>query len=302
MTESNYMNMQARKSKWEPFWKTDLHVHSYYSDGSDSPKEIIEMAVSLDIHLLAMTDHDTLFWFSQEGKRLIHYGQTRGIHIIPGLEISAIDPKSGKKVHILGLWPHHYSGTMQNVMPICQTIMQRRTDASRKQIEMLNQMGMPITIEDVMDNCRADQIFKHHIIKTLYMKHLISEISGDFYRKHFKTGGDCHIEIEYVHAIDAVDAIVSDHGYAVLAHPGQQDNFDVVTDLVLHGLSGIEFLHPSHTLEDRIHCQTLAQMYDLFLTGGSDYHGQYYLSRLLGQYSIGENQSMLCELYNRDLI
>ena len=64
-------------------------------------------------------------------------------------------------------------------------------------------------------------------------------------------------------------------GIPVLAHPGQQQNFSVIPDLVCEGLWGIEKNHPSNSREDRKNIQELAQRYGLFCTGGSDYHGLY---------------------------
>ena len=74
---------------------------------------------------------------------------------------------------------------------------------------------------------------------------------------------------------DAVRAIAEDGGLPVLAHPGQQDSYDLVPELVPLGLAGIEQHHPDHTPADHARCVQLAERYALACTGGSDYHGRF---------------------------
>lgn len=74
-------------------------------------------------------------------------------------------------------------------------------------------------------------------------------------------------------------AIRADGGYAVLAHPGQQQNFGLVPALVDAGLAGLELWHPSNSEADRARIRELAARHGLFCTGGSDFHGAYEAGR-----------------------
>ena len=76
-------------------------------------------------------------------------------------------------------------------------------------------------------------------------------------------------------AVEAVKAIKADNGFAVLAHPGQLDSFDLIPELVKNGLDGIERDHLDHSKEDRYRVDRYADEYALFETGGSDFHGDY---------------------------
>ena len=40
--------------------RTDLHMHSTYSDGLYSPDELCSLAQSRGVELLSITDHDTM--------------------------------------------------------------------------------------------------------------------------------------------------------------------------------------------------------------------------------------------------
>jgi len=265
---------------------SDLHVHTQYSDGSNTPEEILDMAHTLGIRDLALTDHDTTHWLTQNGTYAFYRAEKMGISLIRGVEISARDYDTGKKAHILGYWPGCEPFEPVHLQPFCEIMQQRRTDVSTRQISVLQNLGFPITLEEVKDNCKADQVFKHHILKTLFEKGLTSEIMGDFYRQHFRRGCDCFFEIEYVPASDVVAAICADNGYPVLAHPGQQKNYEAIPALTHAGLRGIEYLHPSHTDADRLLIAALSRKYGLFRTAGSDFHGAYQKSRALGSYSL----------------
>jgi predicted metal-dependent phosphoesterase TrpH len=98
---------------------------------------------------------------------------------------------------------------------------------------------------------------------------------GEFYKKTFKNNGICHFDISYVSAFDAVQAIKDAGGLAVLAHPGQQQNFHLIPGLKKHGLDGIELNHHSHSVLDKKTIREYASAYGLFMTGGSDFHGEY---------------------------
>jgi len=268
---------------------SDLHVHSEYSDGSNTPEEIFEMARTLGIRDIALTDHDTTHWLTQSGLDAYYQAETFGISLIRGIEVSAKDYSTGKKAHILGYWPGCESFVPAHLLPFCRTMQVRRTEVSRMQVKVLQNLGLPVTISEIEDVSKGDQIFKHQILRTLFDKGLIDETMGDFYRQHFRRGGDCFFEIEYVPAQDVVAAIIADHGYPVLAHPGQQKNFESVPSLKEAGLMGIEYLHPAHTKEDRFSILALSKEFDLFKTAGSDYHGAYHQSRSLGSCSLSKD-------------
>ncbi len=102
-----------------------------------------------------------------------------------------------------------------------------------------------------------------------------AEMFGDFYQKTFKNKGICHFDIDYIDAFDAVEAVKTAGGLAVLAHPGQQQNFYLIPELVRRGLDGLECNHHAHSDADRRAIRKYAASYGLFLTGGSDYHGSY---------------------------
>lgn len=279
--ETNNDNKSAR---------TDLHVHTVYSDGADLPETILDLAHLLGIRDLAFTDHDTTFWPDGRGSSVYPYAKDRGISLVRGVEMSAREAKTGKKAHILGYWPGCEPFSLPHLTPFCRMIRDRRNESAEKQIRVLNHLGFPIDFDEVQKNCQADMVFKHHILKTMRSRGLIPDAMGNFYREHFMRGGDCFFEIEYADALLVTEAIRKDGGFAVLAHPGQQKNLAIVPDLIEAGLSGIEYAHPCHDETVKKEIDRIANETGLLKTGGSDYHGEYTPGRILGTCTLSKTE------------
>jgi len=141
-------------------------------------------------------------------------------------------------------------------------------------VDILLQQGFKI---DKNKLARADgmYLYKQHIMDWLVSTGQATEMFGGFYKQTFKNGGTCDFDILYPDAFEAVRLIKKAGGLAVLAHPGQQQNFWLIPELVKIGLDGLELNHHTHSEKDREIIQDYANQYGLFLTGGSDYHGKY---------------------------
>ena len=89
----------------------DLHTHSFISDGTLSPEQLVQAALDLKIHTLALTDHDTMDGLV----RAQNYAQDHDIQIISGVEVSSQWSRPSTKksygVHIVAL-------NMQDETPI----------------------------------------------------------------------------------------------------------------------------------------------------------------------------------------
>ena len=73
----------------------DLHLHSYYSDGTCSPTEVVSKAKSIGISPIALTDHNTVKGLDE----LLAEAEKQGIEAIAGIEFS-VDYR-GKELHLL---------------------------------------------------------------------------------------------------------------------------------------------------------------------------------------------------------
>lgn len=249
--------------------KADLHVHTDISDGSCDLKNTISFAKTSGITHLAITNHDTIKGINEA----IAEGEKEGITIIPGIEISACDKKSGKKVHILG---YFFDLIGPNIKKVCDPILERRKVNSQWQVDCLIREGFNIDIEELHQRSKnSGVIYKQHIMAELIHENYMDEKYKSLYKEIFKGDGICAKDIEYADMIEAVKAIKADNGLAVLAHPGQLDSYNLIESLVDAGLDGIELNHESHSKEDHLRIIEYSNKYKLILTGGSDFHGLY---------------------------
>ena len=264
--------------------KADLHIHSDVSDGSDTIAQIIEAAEKAGLDAIAITDHDTASHMKQIPETAATAGTTRSartaeVRVVAGVELSAEHKETKTKAHVLG-----YNISKPGIITaLAQPLIEKRNSNSEKQVEILLRNGYQIDADKL---ARADgkYLYKQHIMDWLVSTGQSDDMFGEFYKNTFKRGGICDFDIEYIDVFDAVKAIKEAGGLAVLAHPGQQQNFWLIQQLVELGLDGLELNHHSHSAVDRETIRKIASQYGLILTGGSDYHGRYESL----QYGIGD--------------
>jgi predicted metal-dependent phosphoesterase TrpH len=249
----------------------DLHTHTTASDGSECRAEVARKAAEQGITHLAFTDHDMLV----KSERCQDAAARHGVIGIRGIEISAWDPIGGRKAHILGYGFADKDASA--IEQLCAPIRAARHTSALVQMERLESYGYVLDrtlISQLTDDSAC--IFKQHLMAALTSASFESSEYQKLYRQLFKGEGICAQEhISYPDAREAVAAIRQAGGLAVLAHPGEFDNYAFVSYLVDVGLAGIEKYHPRHTRRDEEKVEQLAGAYSLIRTGGSDYHGSF---------------------------
>ncbi|PIC87000.1 phosphatase [Sporosarcina sp. P20a] len=247
--------------------KADLHVHSHYSDGSDSVYTVFQKAAEAGLTHISFVDHDTVAGW----KEIQTVSEKFGITALSGIEISAYDFQRQRKVHVLG---YNYDSDAVHIQSICQPLLERRHAHSLWQIEQIIKAGYLLDKERIFESAKfSGTVYKQHIMKELTEDPFTSAAYQRLYKELFKGQGVASGDIEYIDVFDAVGAIKADGGLAVVAHPGQLDSYDLIADLVKVGLDGIERNHFDHTTEDSRRVEELAEQYHLLMTGGTDFHG-----------------------------
>jgi len=262
---------------------SDLHTHSYHSDGELSPREVITEAKKAGIKNLALTDHNSF-----DGvKEAVEEGKKWGINVIPAFEIRV----DGDEV--LGYFIDYENKDFIREIKIVQN---RVSDRVKKIILKLNDKGINVSFEDLLERYKPNKNpLEIHLIKYLSEKGYgeIQELWG----KYIRETGETYVPIEEVSAPDMIKIIAEYGGVPVLAHPWvstkskkllEEENF---VKLVEAGLKGIEIdngdrdeRRDEKTLE-RI--KELAKKYNLIITSGSDFHGAT-LIKISGTHQIGK--------------
>jgi predicted metal-dependent phosphoesterase TrpH len=241
----------------------DLHLHTYFSDGTFSPEELVAQAQRQELQVLALTDHDTV-----EGCALVEAAcQTAGIEFITGTELTA--EQDGHEIHILGYGIDLKNPHFLREIGKFQTV---RQDRIREMVERLNQLNVPLRAEDVfaLANCRAPG--RPHVARALVEAGLVGSLDEAFER-FLKKNRPAWVPKFKISAADATELIHQSAGVAVMAHPGLNRSDEVIPGMVEGGLDGIECFHTKHTPAMSGHYLQIAARFELLVTGGSDCHG-----------------------------
>ena len=266
--------------------KADFHIHSNYSDGYDSPEDIFKKASLRGIDLISITDHDIL-----EGTELFNYlARHYNIKHINGMEISAYDYTNNSPCHIIGINIKEYTN---NLKAMNQDVLIQRHETSKKQIKKLGEMGYDIKYEEVISFRGSKVIYKQHIMDVLIKKGYAKGYYDEFYKKMFKNKGPLDMRIEYPSSVEAVKLLNEAGAISILAHPTLYNNLNHIEELIKAGIKGIEYEYPFATQNDKEIIKNIAIENNLFLSGGSDYHGEYGGS---SNSEIGNNTFELSEL------
>lgn len=251
--------------------KIDLHVHSRYSDGSETVEAIIDLAKQSNIEVLSFVDHDTTVTYQQA----LPYAKQQGITLIPGVEISAYDFKRQRKVHVLG---YGYQLPATHITQLCEPLLQQRRELSAKNCEYLRSQGYDLS---QLQSSLTGVVYKQHIMDAICEHPYTTAAYKTLYQSLFKGDGPCADSVVYLDVYQAIKAIKQDGGKVVIAHPGQLHSFELI-DEIYPLIDGIEVAHPDHTSEDIVKVNAYANKYQKKRTGGSDYHGRFWLPYPLG--------------------
>lgn len=246
--------------------RVDLHTHTNRSDGMRSPKEQVLLAHQIGLAGVAITDHDTIAGWDEA----IMTGKELGLKVVPGVEISSI--WEGKDIHVLGYYVSANDHGFLKKLEELRTVRSRR---NRLVIERLNQIGIHISIDEVNARKKDQQtnIGRPHIAEVLMEKGVVSSLKEAF-DQYLGREGKAYVNVPRISPQEAVQLIKSAGGVAVLAHPGLYEEDHLIDELVELGLDGIEAYHADHTPEDEQKYEAIGKRYNLFITGGSDYHGE----------------------------
>jgi predicted metal-dependent phosphoesterase TrpH len=282
----------------------DLHSHSTYSDGSCTVEELIGQARAAGLAGLAITDHDTIAKLTSvrsTARRL-------GFPVLAGCEVSAFDPATGHKAHILAFGLEATPDGSSPLERLMGPTLVARTANTLWQTWTLGRAGISFNGQrpDLDEVCRvageSTGVYKQHLMQQMTGLPRADAAYAEVYQRWLKGDGVAARDIAYPAATDAVRAIREQGGIPVLAHPGQMDNWSCIGELVAAGLMGIEAHHPDHTSDDVERARAAAAEHGLFVTGGSDYHGRYGIPAALGVRSVtaAEAGPRVQELFERE--
>lgn len=272
----------------------DLHIHSYYSDGEESPRVLLTAAAKKGFNVFSIADHN---YISADQEHLQRLAERQGMLFVQGIEVSCVDRKTRESLHILG-----YSRffDIDKINEKLSPIIKGYNTRAKKIIKKLNRKyGAGLDFDKIKKQIPSACVSRNHIVQRL------SEFLGDRISPR-ELLSEVFIEEDNSWMPDSEEAIkiiIESNGIAILAHPGDlvyKGNFENLVDrLANFGLRGIEVYFPKHSPQIIDILKKTAEKYNLIITGGSDWHGKNLSKEEWGVLVPNEIYNKLSELFLR---
>ena len=247
----------------------DLHVHSIRSDGTMTPKELVDYAVNKGLKAMALTDHDTVDGIDE----IMEYAKDKPVEIIPGIEYST--QYNERDVHIVGLFIDHKAPVF---LAYLARLRQSRIDRNHKLCANLRSAGIDITYEALLAAFPDAVITRAHYAKFLLDKGYVKS-RDEAFERYLGDHTPYFVHREKVTPEEVIDVTRRAGGIPVLAHPtlyglGSEQLDLLIGRLKAAGLMGIETYYSTYSPSEEKKIKALADKYGLLPSGGSDFHGE----------------------------
>lgn len=250
----------------------DIHCHTVFSDGTETPRALLQEARALQLHGVAIADHDTTSGWQDA---LAASREVR-LPLLRGTEITAVD--ESVSVHMLAF---QYDPLNADISEMFASTREARLRRTKRMVELMAQ-DFPITWDDVLAQVREGKrttIGRPHIADALVAAG-VYETRSDAFADAVSATSKYYIPTPSPTTHDVVAAVKGAGGVVVIAHAGDpRRNRTLLTDrqiesLITEGLDGLEVWHRGNPSEQRERLLTIARRHDLLVTGGSDWHGK----------------------------
>ncbi|MCK4236248.1 MAG: PHP domain-containing protein [Candidatus Krumholzibacteria bacterium] len=255
----------------------DLHIHSYYSDGNLSPEELVRRARSAGLSALSITDHDTVLGQEEAVRASSKYG----IEFLTGIELSIRE--GGLSLHILG---YLFDPGNPDLLHSVQELSKARLERARSIIRKLDDEGVRIPFEVVLEEAGNGTVGRPHIANVLWKSGFVDGIQ-DAFNRYIGYSRPCYVPEVVLPLERVVRLIEGAGGVAVWAHPGKNIRRKVLLErLCESGVKGLEVYHPNHVLDVEKELRASAAERGLICTGGSDFHSRETMQADIGEISV----------------
>lgn len=249
----------------------DLHTHSDFSDGTDSPAALMAAACAAGLAGIALTDHDTSAgWAAAEAAR------PEQLTLIRGAEFSTHLPLDDGRVsiHLLG---YLFDPAAPGLAAEMARLRRHRLERGMQMVDLMVADGVPVSRQQVLEIAGAAPVGRPHIGRALVAAGLVDTVTEAF-ATYLSGRGPYYVRKADTEVLSAIGLIRDAGGVPVIAHPRSRGAARVTDRAMLArmadvGLAGIEVDHPDHDAAARADLRAIAALLGLIVTGASDYHG-----------------------------
>lgn len=243
----------------------DLHVHSTFSDGTQTPEQVISTAKAAGLSAVALTDHNTALGLER------FCAAADGIEAVCGIELTT--DHEGTELHLLGLML--FRDVWDDVNEYTAERARLKKEANRECIERIRRDGYDVSYEEFSRIFGTENKNRAHIAMYLMQKGLCESVSAGF-DTFVSKSGKYFVDTPKFDIFEAIKKVHEWGAAAVLAHPiisvGREKAAELLPRLYAAGLDGTETYYSGYTNDDHLYMQRLASSIGLLESGGSDFH------------------------------
>lgn len=266
-----------------PKRKSEIHMHSTFSDGEFSPVQLVNIARENDVTLLSLTDHDTFDGVPE----FIQSAETAGIEAFPGIEITV--KFHDFNIHVLAYFKNYESideELLQKVKEMTETRERRMVELIKRIDGVIPEKFRGLIEFDNVKRAAEGVLARPHLAREMVRLGIVSNTSQAFERYLVKY----NVQRENLDAATAISLIRKSNGVPVMAHPGERSYSlicpekgrkkenapKLLEELTEMGLLGLECHYPYQERMGTVpFFVELANRFGLIITGSRDFHGYY---------------------------
>lgn len=265
--------------------KNDLHVRTTKSDGTKTPKEVLIEAEELELKMISITDHESVESYSEIKK---YRNLFSGI-IIPGIELKTIC--QGREIELLG-----YGISVDEMGKNLPTLYKSKKEINKDYLSTIlkvlrkQNILLPENIEELYTDFLmqpakfvSKMLFSNakdlkHNTNTLFSDQIEHTTEESLYRG-WLTNPKSKFYVKfnaYPNYQDTIDLICSSGGKVFIPHIFQYGDYSqsILNELLqTRKIDGIECYYPTFTFENTQYLLDICKNSNLYVSGGSDYHG-----------------------------
>ncbi len=247
----------------------DLHAHTTESDGSLSPRELVELAHQSGLNALGITDHDTIDGWDEARAA----AAPLGLEIVPGVELST--SYEGGRFHLLGYFVDPESQLVETL----RRIQKARANRNDVIFENLRDLGVPLEEAEVYALAGPNGLLgRPHFARAMVNRGYVASTQEAF-DLYLADGKPAYATKDVLTPEEAIAGIHEAGGVAIWAHPPLNKKFtldqleDELQRWISWGLDGLETRYGRYIPEETAWANLMVQKYNLIEGGGSDFHG-----------------------------
>jgi hypothetical protein len=261
----------------------DLHSHTIHSDGDRTPAQLFDAAAAAGVHVLAVTDHDTVSGLVE----CADAARKSGVRLIPGIELSC--ELHGREVHVLG---HFLDPSAKALHALADDMLAERRERMERMVGLAQTLGMRgVTMERVIACSGGENLGRPHLARVLIDEGHATTVK-DAFEKFLRTKGPLWVDRRRLTIQEAVALVHGAGGTCSVAHPGANGiSKQELRTLATDGIDAVEAWHPEHPPNQAEAYERWAAEMGMLTTAGSDYHGpSVQPDRKLGDRSLTEDR------------